>query len=203
MIAQALATAIRVFCGCQARWIDPPPAPGPRVYYANHTSHLDSLVLWSALPAACRDRCRIVAAEDYWAAGPTRLWLVRDVFRAVLIDRTQVTRSANPLTAMLKVLDAGEALVIFPEGGRSTDGALGEFRPGLWHLARKRPDVPLTPVWLENLSRVLPKGEMLPIPLISAVQFGPPFHWAAGIDKAAFLAAARAALLQLAGRQAP
>ncbi len=197
MIATVLATAVRVLCGCPARWTDTPVPAGPRIYYANHTSHLDALVVWAALTPVQRRACRIVAAADYWEAGPWRRWLARDVFRAVLIDRTVVTRTSNPLTAMLTVLDAGAALIIFPEGGRSADQTLQEFRPGLWHLVRKRPELPLTPVWLENLSRILPKGETLPVPLIGAVTFGGGFRWNGTDDKATFLTQARERLRRI------
>ncbi len=196
MIARLLTGCVRFLCGCNARWAELPVA-GPRVYYANHTSHLDSLLLWSALPAQLRRSCRIVAAADYWERTRARRWLAREVFRAVLIDRTTVTRRNNPLDHMLAVLDAGEALVIFPEGGRSDRQVVRDFRSGIWHMARRRPDLPFVPVWLENLSRVLPKGEVLPVPLMTAVAFGAAFHKAADDTKEIFLDRARRRLLAL------
>jgi 1-acyl-sn-glycerol-3-phosphate acyltransferase len=195
MMADLVAGAARVLCGCHARWMEPPPSPGPRVYYANHTSHLDAPLIWAALPRAVRRRCRIVAAADYWRAGALRRWLARDCFRAVLIERQRVNRANNPLAGMLAALDAGDALVIFPEGTRQARGGVGTFRGGLWHLARRRPDLPLTPVWLENLSRVLPKGEWLPVPLLTAVTFGPTLHYCSGQTRPEFMTLLRERLL--------
>ena len=93
-------------------------------------------------------------------------------------------------------LDAGTSLILFPEGTRNTtDERLLPFKSGLFHLAGARPQVELVPVWIENLNRVMPKGEFVPIPLLCTVTFGAPLRLQAGEDKAAFLERARAALL--------
>ncbi len=197
MIATLLAGTARLLCGCHARWLAPPPPVGPAIYFANHASHLDPLMIWAALPALLRRRTRFVAAADYWQAGPLRRWLAGDIFRAILIERRTVTRRNNPLAALRAALDDGDALVIFPEGGRGNGETLGEFRAGVWHLARRSPDLPLIPVWLENLGRVLPKGELLPIPLITAVRFGPPLHCPDGTRKEVLLERMRAAILTM------
>jgi len=199
LMAETIAILARIICGCQARWSDEIPPPGPRVYYGNHTSHLDAITIWSALPRECRRACKIVAAKDYWAATKLRRWLACDVFECVLIDRKKVTRESNPLDAMLSVLDQGMALIIFPEGGRGAKGRLGEFQGGLWHLGRARPQLEFMPVWLENLNRVLPKGEVIPIPLISAATFGASFQMAGDDTKETFLKRAQDQLSQLAG----
>lgn len=197
MIAEIVATAARLLSGCRPRWLDEPPAPGPRVYYANHASHLDALVIWASLPSACRKRCRIVAAADFWNGNGLRRWLAKDVFRALLIERKKVTRANNPAEAMSEVLTCGDALIIFPEGGRGSGNAVESFRGGLWHLARRHPGLEFSPVWLENLNRILPKGEVLPVPLISAVTFGKSFQCDMQQGKDQFLDSARNALLKL------
>lgn len=197
MIAHLIANTAKLMAGCRARWESTPPKPGPRVFYANHTSHLDAMVIWSALPRDVRDRCRIVAAEDYWTSTRLRRWLAHDVFKLLLINRISISRANNPMDLILPELDAGNAVIIFPEGGRGEGGDLGAFRGGLWHIARRRPMVEFTPVWLENLNRVLPKGEFLPVPLMSAVTFGRSFNRVENVGKSQFLELAENALSQL------
>ena len=196
-----IAGLIRVVTGAQARWVgvDPVHPDGkvpPRVYFANHQSNLDAPVIWASLPDELRRQTRPVAARDYWDRGPVRRYLAHTVFRAVLIERTKVTVSNNPLRLMDAVLDAGESLIIFPEGTRNVDadGEMHDFKPGLWHLAKKHPNVEFVPVHLENLNRILPKGTLLLIPLLAAVTFGRPVRLEPGEDKLSFLERARRAV---------
>ena len=200
-----IAAVIRFVTGAQARWagVAPVPEAGPapkRVYFANHTSNLDAPVIWASLPTELRRRTRPVAARDYWERTRLRRWLATRIFRVVLIERKHVSARANPLAVMEAALDAGDSLIIFPEGTRGTDddGEMNDFKPGLWHLARKHPDAELVPVYLENLNRILPKGDFLLIPLQAAVTFGAPVRPAEGEEKAAFLARARESVAALA-----
>jgi 1-acyl-sn-glycerol-3-phosphate acyltransferase len=172
------------------------PAP-PGIFFANHSSHLDFAVLWAALPRDERRRTRPVAGRDYWEATPLRRWIARRVFCAVLIERQKVTAASNPLVLMLAALDTGRSLIVFPEGTRSTDGVMHDFKPGLFHLARARPAIPLVPVYLENLNRMLPKGDIMAVPLIASVTVGPPLHLDADENKLDFLARARQAVAAL------
>ena len=200
-----IAALIRLVTGAHARWdgIEPvgPDGTGPcRIYFANHSSHLDAPVVWASLPKALRARTRPVAARDYWDRGPVRRLLARKVFRAVLVERKKVTAHCNPLEDMEVALAAGESLIFFPEGTRAgdEDGGVHDFKPGLWHLARKHPEVQLVPVYLENLSRILPKGDFILIPLLAAVTFGPPVRPEEGEDKAAFLERAKRCVASMA-----
>jgi 1-acyl-sn-glycerol-3-phosphate acyltransferase len=193
-----IAGLIRLVTGAQARWEGVEPfasdgSPLRRIYFANHTSNLDAPVIWASLPKAIRDRTRPVAARDYWEGGPFRRFLAEKVFRAVLIERKKVTAHSNPLEAMEAALDAGDSLILFPEGTRQgdEDGGVHDFKPGLWHLARKHPDVELVPVYLENLNRILPKGDFLLVPLLAAVTFGSPLRREEGEEKSAFLERAK------------
>ena len=199
-----IAALIRLLTGAQARWcgVDPVRPDGSvptRVYFANHQSNLDAPVIWASLPPQLRRQTRPVAARDYWDAGPIRRFLAHRVFRCLLIERAKPTVSNNPLRAMDEVLDAGESLIIFPEGTRTMDdeGHMNEFKPGLWHLARKHPEAELVPVHLENLNRILPKGRLLLIPLLAAVTFGQPIRIEEGEDKTSFLERARRAVHDL------
>jgi 1-acyl-sn-glycerol-3-phosphate acyltransferase len=173
------------------------PPQMPAVFFANHSSHLDFVVIWAALPRAWRRRTRPVAGRDYWLRDPLRRCIAGRLFRAVLIERLHVTAAANPLTAMTAALDAGDSLIVFPEGTRSPDGRLQDFKAGLYHLARARPQVPLVPVYLDNLNRILPKGELAPVPFIARLMAGPPIHWEPEEARTAFLLRARDAVQSL------
>lgn len=197
MKAPLLATAARVFAGSSARWVNCQPDTRQRVYFANHTSHLDTLVVWAALPAEVRALTRPVAARDYWEAGKIRFYLATRVFNAALIDREHVSRKNNPLDVLLKAMGESHSLILFPEGTRSSGLEVGPFKCGLYHLARSRPDLELVPVYIENLNRILPKGEVIPVPLLSTVLFGRPIGVMENEPKAGFLERARQALCSL------
>lgn len=175
---------------------DAPLPDRPCVYYGNHVSHGDFALIWAVLPADRRPRTRPVAGADYWEKGVLRRYVGRRVVRAVLIEREREKRSEDPVAQMSAVLAGGESLILFPEGTRNlTDADLLPFRSGLYHLGRSNPGLPLVPAWIDNLHRVLPKGELVPIPLLCTVHFGAPITVADGEDKDAFLERARAALL--------
>ncbi|MFT4177802.1 MAG: lysophospholipid acyltransferase family protein [Luteolibacter sp.] len=199
MIADLGAFLIRLVTGVRmARSL--PASRGGRVYFANHSSHLDFVVIWAALEPELRKKTRPVAAADYWEKGPLRRWIAARIFRAVLIPRGKVTRADDPIRKMTEVLDAGEDLIFFPEGTRGEGLRVAEFRPGLHALARHREEVELVPVYLENLSRILPKGEFFPVPLMANAVFGEPCApLLPGEPKADFLKRARRTLLECGG----
>lgn len=203
MIATALAAGSRLLCGAAVRWHCDPTAATQRIYFGNHSSHLDFVMIWSALPPRLRQSARPVAGRDYWERGALRRYLASRVFRAVLIERGQAgsERAAASARAaierMAKEMGDRYSLIVFPEGTRSLNGEVGPFKSGLYHLSQLRPDVELVPVYLENLNRILPKGESLPVPMMSRVVFGPAFSSTDCADKADFLTKARASLLEL------
>ena len=185
------------------QWHCDPRADSQRIYYGNHSSHLDFIVIWSALPPRLRRLTRPVAGGDYWNRGFVRRYLADRVFHAVLIEREHGAAKTVPshtrasFQAITDALGHRHSLIVFPEGTRSANGDVGPFKSGLFHLSRARPDVEIIPVYLENLNRILPKGETLPVPMLSRVVFGAPVSAVPDEDKPAFLARARAALLQL------
>jgi 1-acyl-sn-glycerol-3-phosphate acyltransferase len=197
MTRTLLAALARLISGASVRWIDCQPDTCQRVYFANHTSHLDALVLWSSLPAEVRLVTRPVAAKDYWEAGYIRRYLSTRVFEALLIDRRHIKVHQSPVDVMLKEIGDKYSLIVFPEGHRSIDGEIHEFKSGLYYLAKKRPDLELVPVHIDNLNRVLPRGEVLPVPLLSCITFGPPVWLEAGEPKTDFLRRAREAVRRL------
>lgn len=205
VVSAVLRGLCRLVTGAHPRWLCDPRSLAPRIYFANHCSHLDTVVVWSTLPDALRPRTRPVAARDYWGHGAIRRFIAGRVFDALLIDRKAAEgaeaaeqQRRETLEAMASVLDAGRSLILFPEGTRGSGEALQPFRAGLFHLARARPAVPLVPVYLGNLARILPKGAALPVPMQGRVVFGPELQLAAGEDKQAFLARCRQAVLELA-----
>jgi 1-acyl-sn-glycerol-3-phosphate acyltransferase len=194
----------RILTGAQARWIGCAPASVQRIYFANHASHADFVLIWASLPPGLRARTRPIAGMDYWENGRIRRFMIHEVLHGVLIDRDGKAGSGNPVDCMLSALNGGDSLILFPEGTRNTtDEILLPFKSGIFHLASRRPDVQLIPVWMENLGRVLPKGETIPVPLLCSINFGTPIQIVPGEDKVAFLDRIRRALLDLAASVRP
>jgi 1-acyl-sn-glycerol-3-phosphate acyltransferase len=194
--APFLALIAKLLSGASVRWIDCQPDTCQRVYFANHTSHLDALVLWSCLPKDVREVTRAVAAKDYWEGGPVRRHIAHS-FNVLLIDRLEIKVHQSPVERMLREMGDRYSLIVFPEGGRSEHDEMGEFKSGLYYLSKKRPDIELVPVYMDNLNRVLPRGEVLPVPLLSCITFGPPMWLEAGESKVEFLARARESVRRL------
>ena len=198
MLGTPLILALRGLVGASPRWIGCQPLTTTRIYFANHTSHLDTPVLWSALPGYLRRTTRPVAAKDYWGKPGLRKWFADTTFRALLIDRERTDPDVDPLAPLSKALNHGDSLILFPEGTRRGERLPAEFKSGLYHLAMRHPDVELIPVYLENLYRSMPKGAHIPVPLTCAVRFGAPLGHVPDESKADFLARARAAVVNLA-----
>lgn len=196
--ARLLVGLVRGLVGAHARWIGCAPSPRQRIYFANHSSHLDALALWSALPPKLRQTTRPVAARDYWGRGGVRGFIADHGFRAVYIERDREQREGDPLQPLMDALDEGDSLIIFPEGTRSQEALPLPFKSGLFHLAQRYPQVELVAVYLDTLHRSMPKGSVLPVPLICTVRFGRNLQLEAGEDKTVFLERARAAVVELA-----
>jgi 1-acyl-sn-glycerol-3-phosphate acyltransferase len=189
-----LAFIARLVTGAQGHWQGCPPKAEQRIYFANHQSHLDWVLIWAALPSDLRTGTRPIAARDYWTAGRFKHWITREVFNAVFVSR-QRTDDEDPLDPLVEALANGDSLVIFPEGTRSSKGEPQPFKSGLYHLAERFPAVQLIPAWIDNVQRVMPKGEVVPVPILCTVTFGPPMTLAPGEEKRAFLERARAAVI--------
>ena len=197
LLARLIIGFARLLTGARSLWRGCLPEARQRIYFANHSSHADFVLLWSSLPPALRARTRPVAGADYWQRDAARRFLIHRVFHGVLVDRER-SSAANPLEPLLAALHAGDSLILFPEGTRNLTDELLPFRSGLYRLGRACPQVELVPVWIANLNRVMPKGRVLPLPLLCTVSFGAPLSIGADESKEAFLARARDALLELA-----
>ncbi len=199
LLAKGFSGAIRALTGARALW-QCSPAAEHRVYYGNHVSHGDFVLIWSALPPALRRQVRPVAGADYWQRDALRRYLIREVFNGVLIERDPAKRDRDPVQTLCEAVDGGSSLILFPEGTRNQgEEPLLPFKSGLYHLARARAELEFVPVWIDNLARVMPKGKVLPLPLLCTATFGPALRLRAEEDKQAFLERARNALLALSG----
>ena len=197
MFSRLLVFFVQVFLGAYPRWAGSKPTRKQRIYFANHSSHVDTVALWSALPPRLRERTRPVAARDYWGSG-VRKFVAHQGFNAVLIERNREHCEGDPLQPLYDALAAGESLIIFPEGTRNSEPQPLPFKSGLFHLATRFPDVELIPVYLDNARRSMPKGSLLPVPLICTVRFGPALASVPGESKDDFLKRARDAVVALA-----
>jgi 1-acyl-sn-glycerol-3-phosphate acyltransferase len=199
-----LAFIARLITGAQGHWRGSPPKAEQRIYFANHQSHFDWVLIWAALPQDLRARTRPIAARDYWTSSPFKHWITSEIFNAVYVSRVRPkggpaagSDDEDPLEPLMEALRHGDSLVIFPEGTRGHQAEPAPFKSGLYHLAEAFPDVVLIPAWIDNVQRVMPKGEVVPVPILCSVTFGAPIALAPGEDKHAFLERARQAVIAL------
>ncbi|MFV5262680.1 lysophospholipid acyltransferase family protein [Acinetobacter courvalinii] len=188
----------RLLTGARSLWVGCEPELKQRIYYANHNSHIDFILLWSSLPIHIRRQTRPIAASDYWLKDGFRRFLIQDTFSGVTIQRNRSDQQ-DPLQPVKDVLTQGYSIIFFPEGTRNLndDIELLEFKSGLYHLSQQFPDVEVVPVWISNLKRVMPKGAFIPLPLLSTVIFGKPLVLNQFSDKEQFLKHAQQQLLKL------
>lgn len=199
LVAGAICGFAKLLTGVRAVWRGSRPEGRQRVYFANHRSHGDFVLIWASLPPPLRRITRPVAGADYWLATPLQRYIGVNVFRGVLIDRSaKASKEANPVAQMSGALTQGDSLIIFPEGTRNLEDGLLPFKSGIYHLVCAHPDVEFIPVWIENVGRVMPKGAIVPVPLLCTLTFGAPMEIVPGEGKQDFLKRARDALAALA-----
>ncbi len=219
LMSLALLGLVRVLTGAQARWYGCPPKAEQRIYFANHQSHADLVMIWAALPEELRAITRPIAARDYWTKTAFRQWITTAVFNAIYVERgrshtqpaaagAEVTADAqdrpagaepegDPLEPLVEALEHGDSIILFPEGTRGYAEEPQPFKAGLYNLARKYPHVVLVPAWIDNVQRVMPKGEVVPVPILCSVTFGAPIQLEAGEERRHFLERARQAVIAL------
>ena len=201
---------IRLLTGAQARWHGCPPKAEQRIYFANHQSHADLVLIWAALPEELRSITRPIAAKDYWTQSRFKRWITTEVFNAVYVDRLSgkasaenstegaaTTPTAEPLEPLVAALQSGDSIIIFPEGTRGHADEPQSFKSGLYTLATRFPEVVLVPAWINNVQRVMPKGEVVPVPILCSVTFGAPIRVEPGEERRPFLDRARQAVINL------
>ncbi|HEY2254442.1 MAG TPA: lysophospholipid acyltransferase family protein [Variovorax sp.] len=201
--AWGLLALIRLLTGAQARWWGCPPKAEQRIYFANHQSHLDLVMIWAALPEELRSITRPIAARDYWANTPFKRWITSEVFHAIYVERGGAAvppgsaEALAPLQPLIEALQSGDSIIIFPEGTRGHTGEPQKFKSGLYTLAQMFPEVVLVPAWIDNVQRVMPKGEVVPVPILCSVTFGVPLRLEDDEERRAFLDRARQAVIAL------
>lgn len=199
LVAALICSFARFFTGARALWSVEMPSDKVRIYFPNHRSHGDFLLVWAALPPRLRRTTRPVAGKDYWLSDRLKRYIITRVFNGVLVERNAgANRNSNPLETLGQALQDGQSLIMFPEGTRNQDDELLPFKSGIYHLAMAHPEVELVPVWINNLGRVMPKGQRVPVPLLCSLTFGAPMRPQADESKDDFLQRARQSLLDLA-----
>ena len=200
MLAKAMSlfllALVRLLTGAQARWYGCPPMAEQRIYFANHQSHADLVMIWAALPRELRNITRPIAARDYWTKSRFRQWITTAVFNAVYVERERKGEE-DPLQPLAEALQAGDSLILFPEGTRGHAEEPQAFKAGLYNLAQRFPQVVLVPAWIDNIQRVMPKGEVVPVPILCSVTFGSPLRVEPGEERRPFLDRARLAVMAL------
>lgn len=193
----ALITGIRILIGARGIWVAGVPEMRQRIYFANHASHFDTLAVLASLPREVRAQVSPIAARDYWTRSKVHRFIAVDCLRSTLIDRTHST-DADPLEPVFATLAQGRSILIFPEGTRGDGSEIARFRGGLHRLAEALPNVELVPVHLDNLSRIMPKGSFLIVPITCNARYGEPMHLESGETRETFLDRARQAVAALA-----
>ncbi|MGZ8363672.1 MAG: lysophospholipid acyltransferase family protein [Caulobacteraceae bacterium] len=200
LIARPLA---RMFTGADIDGRERLPKRGPAIVAANHASHVDTLLMLTIFPAATVGRVRPAAAADYFLKTPLSSWFSRTLIGIVPVARDRVKDGEDVLAPAREALAAGDILVVFPEGTRADGGSdeMGLLKNGVARLAEAFPDAPVIPVWIQGAGRVLPKGEILPVPMNCWVGVGEPIKW--GGHRTAFMDALRESLLALKAKAPP
>jgi len=196
MMSYFLLGLIRVLTGSQARWYGCPPKAEQRIYFANHQSHADLVMIWAALPKELRAVTRAIAAKDYWTKTPFKKWLTSAVFNVIYVSRER-NAEEDPLEPLIEAMNNGDSIILFPEGTRGHTGEPQAFKAGLYNLAQRFPKAVLVPAWINNVQHVLPKGEVVPVPVLCSVTFGVPIELDEREECKAFLSRARAAVIAL------
>ncbi|MDR2790700.1 MAG: 1-acyl-sn-glycerol-3-phosphate acyltransferase [Campylobacteraceae bacterium] len=185
----------KILTGVRLIWRGCEPLEKQRIYYANHSSHADFVLIWSALPKKIRENTRAVAAADYWTKTPVHRFMIRSMFNAVLVDRN--SKTLNPLKPVSEALKDGYSIIIFPEGTRNKEDTLLPFKSGIYLLAKENPSIEIVPIWLDNLKRVMPKGHFIPLPFLCTLIAGSVVKLKEGETKQEFLDRLRDKLLSV------
>lgn len=170
----------------------------PVIYYANHSSNLDSIIIWLSLTSEERQNTCFIGASDYWDKGIIRKYVLQYIFNGKTIQRKGSLFSNNPINILENILIEGKSIVIFPEGTRNLISEdIQDFKSGLYHLAKKMPNIPLIPIYLSNTQKMMPKGTFIPLPIICQSYFGSAFFFTPNENKLLFLTNAKAKIEDL------
>ena len=183
IISTTFCFIIRLICGANSIWYKCQPSEKPTVYYANHSSHLDFPLIWASMPENIRKKLHPIAGKDYWNKNWIKRFISCKIFNSVLIERFNINQNNYPIDKIAELLKNGDSILIFPEGTRGLNNEINQFKNSLFHLYKKCPNVQFVPIYLNNLNRILPKGEFLPVPILSSIIIGQPLVFESHIDK--------------------
>jgi 1-acyl-sn-glycerol-3-phosphate acyltransferase len=199
LVARPLA---RVFTGVDVVGREHLPSDGPAIVAANHSSHVDTLLMLAIFPGRTVLKVRPAAAADYFLKTPLTSWFSQNIVGIVPVARDRVREGEDVLAPAREALARGEIVVVFPEGTRGSDpDGMGRLKSGVARLAEAFPDAPVIPVWIQGAGRVLPKGAVIPVPMNCWVAAGPPIHWEG--RRTPFMEALREGLLALKAEAPP
>lgn len=187
---------VLIVLGLNIRHRERIPTKGPAIVVSNHNSHLDTLVLMTLLPRPLLKCARPVAAKDYFFRHRLLAWFAVNIMHIIPLERHIAGRSQDPLAGCSDSLNNRDILILFPEGSRGDPEQLGTFKSGIAHLAKRHPDIPITPIFLHGLGKALPKGEAVFVPFFCDVFVGEPLQWTG--DKASFMTSLESAITLLA-----
>jgi len=177
----------------------------PVIFAANHSSHADTSLILHALSDRARDRTVVAAAADYWFKRPLLGNIVSLFLNTFPFSRTGGAQAQ--LNASSRLLKSGWNLVLFPEGSRSPDGRIQEFKPGVGHLANET-GTPVVPMHIRGAYQIMPRGQKLPLPGPARVRIGRPMspnpkegsrEFSARVEKAVRALSAEAAQPEIQG----
>ncbi|MBI5768909.1 MAG: 1-acyl-sn-glycerol-3-phosphate acyltransferase [Verrucomicrobia bacterium] len=173
-LAAALARALaRTVCGLEVRGLEHLPAGEPFLLCANHSSHADTFALAAATGAHGR-RLIFLGARDYFSRFALRTWFIGRLINLVPFERGfGLAAAKHNLSLLAACRDAGRIIVLYPEGTRSTDGLMRDFKPGVGMFAEKL-QLRVVPCHLAGTHAMLPKGRNFPRARRLRATFGPP-----------------------------
>lgn len=178
---------ILVVIGLNVRRRELLPSAGPAIIVANHNSHLDTLVLINLFNLPYLHKIHPVAAADYFLRNKFLAWFSTKIIGIIPIARGKASREYDPLKGCCDALDAGNIIIIFPEGTRGEPEKIESFKKGVAYLVERRPHIPVIPVFMHGLGKVLPKGDFIPVPFFCDIFVGNPIYF--GNDKKNFMEA--------------
>src|SRR5256885_191910 len=143
----------------------------PVIFAANHSSHADTSLILHSLTDSARDRTVVAAAADYWFKHPILGNIVSLFLNTFPFSRTGGAQ--GQLHSSSQLLKSGWNLVLFPEGSRTPDGRIQEFKPGVGFLA-KETGTPVVPMHIRGAYQIMPRGQKLPLPGPVRVRIGKP-----------------------------
>ncbi|HEY8642223.1 MAG TPA: lysophospholipid acyltransferase family protein [Candidatus Dormibacteraeota bacterium] len=175
-----------------AEWVE--DLDRPAILAANHNSHADTPLLLHALSQRTREKTVVAAAEDYWYRRPLLASVV-----GLFLNTFPFSRTSGPqavLSSSHQLLKSGWNLLLYPEGTRSTDGRIGEFKPGVGFLATET-RAPVIPMHVRGSHRVMPKGQRYPLPAPVKIRIGRPLEARRGETSRAFTTRVEKAVREL------